>query len=108
MNNEILIDKAYKSYNRLSRYQDFPYFYHTVDNKYIYGTTANLDDTTSYSEYVVKAGDTIDFIALQKYNDPTKYWIIADFNRMQDPLIKLEVGSVLKIPSIGSIKFLED
>lgn len=104
----ILVDKAYKSYKRLSRYQDFPYFYHTVDNKYIYGTTNNLDDTTTYVEYTVKPGDTLDFIALQNYNDPTKYWIIADFNRMQDPLLKLEVGMQLKIPSIGSIKFLEE
>lgn len=105
---DVLIDKTYKSYKRLSRYQNFPYFYNTQDNKYIYGTTANLDTSTAYVDYTVKPGDTLDFIALQNYNDPTKYWIIADFNRMQDPLVKLEVGTVLKIPSIGAIKFIED
>lgn len=105
---DVLTSKSYKSYNKLSRYAYFPYYYNTVDDKYVYGITANLDTSTAFSEYVVKAGDTLDLIALNHYNDPTRYWIIADFNRILDPFEKLTVGQKLKIPVLSNIEFIED
>lgn len=101
----ILTNKSYKTYERVSRYNDFPYYYNTVDKKYMYGTTTNLNDTTSYSVYEVLRGDTLDSLALEFYNNPTLYWIIADFNRIRDPYAPLKVGSHIKIPVFSSITF---
>ena len=100
-----LTQKQYKSYDRLSRYQQFPIYYHTEDNKYTYGTTANLIDTTPYTLYEVKPNDTLDKIALKSYGTPEKYWIIADFNRIQDPYKELKVGEYLKVPDVTFLRW---
>lgn len=102
---EILTDKTYRDYAKLSRYSPFPYYYHTVDDKYIYGTTAYLKDTTSYRMHTVQRGDTFDSLALDYYNNPTLYWIICSFNRIQDPFSSLVEGTQIKIPSISTIEF---
>lgn len=102
---DILTDKTYREYSRLSRYSPFPYYYHSVDDKYIYGVTAYLKDTTTYTLHTVQQGETFDSLALEYYNNPTLYWIICSFNRIQDPFIIPEEGSQLKIPSISNIEF---
>ena len=83
----------------------FPYYYHTQDNKYIYGITAYLNDTTPYKAHVVQAGDTLDTLALYYYNNPTMYWVICSFNHIRNPYKQLVVGSVIKIPSLSTIKY---
>lgn len=102
---ESLINKSYKDYDYTSRYSPFPYYYHVKDNKYVYGVTAYLDNTTVYSIHIVKQGDTIDNLAMHYYNNPTLYWVICSFNRIRNPYTKLSVGQQLKIPSIANIKF---
>lgn len=104
---KVLQDKNYKTYNYLSRYSGFPYYYNILDGKYIYGTTANLKDNISYTLYEVKRGDTYDSIALDFYNIPTYFWIICDFNKIQDPIEPPKEGTRLKIPSITSLSFKE-
>mgnify|MGYP003313014605 CR=1 FL=1 len=47
-NMDVIIDKTYKSYKRLSRYNSFPYYYHLLDNKYIGGTTNYLNNDTPF------------------------------------------------------------
>lgn len=101
----VLTNKSYKEYTKLSRYSPFPYYYHTKDDKYISATTAYLKDTTVYTLYEVKRGDTFDSLALEFYNNPTLYWVICSFNRIQDPFIDLVEGQKLKIPSISNIEF---
>lgn len=103
---EVLTDKSYKSYERLSRYSSFPYYYNRNDNKYIYGTTGQLDDTTPSSSYIVKQNDTYDSIALDFYNNPTYYWVICDFNRIQDPFENPAEGTLLRIPVFSSIRYV--
>ena len=50
--------------------------------------------------------DNLDYLALKYYNNPTYWWIIAYFNRINDPFIRLAAKyTVIKIPSISSIKF---
>ena len=44
------------------------WFYHIIDNKYIYGTTSNLKNNTPYVIHVVKQNDTFDSLALKYYN----------------------------------------
>jgi nucleoid-associated protein YgaU len=102
---EVLRNKSYTDSGRLSRYTPFPYYYHTKDDKYISGVTSYLKDTTVYTSYDVQRGDTFDSIALEFYNNPTLYWIICSFNRIQDPFTELVEGQVLKIPSISNIEF---
>lgn len=101
-----LINKRYKDYDRVSRYATFPIYYNVVDDKYLYGLTSHINkESASYVNHKVKNRETLDNIALYYYNNPTYYWIIADFNDIQDPYIELEVGSNLKIPTFSTIKF---
>lgn len=103
----VLTNKTFKEYHKISRYSGIPYYYNTVDNKYIYGIGTNLKDTTTYKVHKVREEDTLDSLALYYYNNPTYFWIIADFNRIQDPYTKLEVGSHIKIPTFSNIEFEE-
>lgn len=100
-----LQDKSYRTYNYISRYSSFPYYYDTEDKKYIYGTTSYLDDTTPYTLYKVNKGDTWDSMALKFYNSPTFFWIICDFNRVQNPYDPPVVGTRVKIPALTNIVF---
>lgn len=102
---DILTDKQYKAYNRLSRYSLFPIWYNTQDGKYESATTAYLYDETPYQLYTVKRNDSYDSIALEFYNNPTYFWIICSFNHIQDPFYKPEEGITLKIPLMSSIEF---
>lgn len=101
----ILNNKSYKSYSYLSRYSSFPLYYHSIDKKYIYGTTSQLTKSNSYVLHKIKDVETLDSIALDYYNNPTFFWIIADYNNIQDPYAKLAVGSTLKIPTLNDIKY---
>lgn len=101
-----LINKKYKSYDRISRYQVFPTYFHTIDNKNIYGITGHLiNEGTQFVNHKVKDDETLDSLALYYYNNPTYFWVIADFNRIRDPYSKLKVGSILKIPTFSNIAF---
>ena len=101
-----ITNKTFKNYDRISRYSVFPYYYNRLDNKYMYGLTTHLKtDNVSYVNHYVKQGDTFDSIALYYYNNPTYYWVIMDFNKLQDPFKEPEVGTVLKIPTFSSIEF---
>lgn len=102
---DVLKDKQLKFYDRLSRYSTFPIYYNTLDNKYVYGTTQYLKKNVPYKMYKIKYNDTLDSIALEQYNDPTYYWVICDFNRLQDPFVDLKVGGYLKLPVISTIEF---
>ena len=103
---EVLTQKQYRQYGKLSRYNHLPYYYHNLDNKYIYGTGSNLRDDTTFTLYEIKKFDTLDSIALRFYNNPTYYWIIADYNRIQDPYVKLVPGNTLKVPNLSTINFI--
>lgn len=102
---EVLSKKSYKDGSKLSRYTPFPFYYHEIDNKYVYGTCAYLKDDTVYSSHTVTPGDTFDTLALKYYNNPTLYWIICSFNRIQDPFQELETGTTIKIPALSNIEF---
>ena len=47
MNRNTVTNKQYRTYSSLSRYQTFPIYFNLEDNKYIYGTTDYLNDTTA-------------------------------------------------------------
>lgn len=102
---EVLINKQYREYDRVSRYSVFPYYLNRVDEKYIYGITAQLNKNTKYVAHKVIRGDTLDNLALYYYNNPTYYWVIADFNSISDPYSELKIGTTLKIPTFSSIEY---
>ena len=102
---DVLKNKSYKQYETMSRYSPFPYYYHSLDNRFTYGLDAHLKDDTPYQLYYVQRGDTLDSLSLKFYNTPTRYWIICSFNRIRDPFKELKEGETLKIPSMSSIEF---
>lgn len=102
-----LIDKAYKDYNYVSRYATFPYFYNTVDKKYVQGITGQLSKECTYTLHKIVVGDTLDSLALDAYSNSTYFWVIADFNNIRDPFAPLEVGTMIKIPTLAGIQFKE-
>lgn len=101
----VLTEKTYKYYDSISRYINFPYYYHLIDNKYVYGTTKNIKKDIPYTSHVVKKNDTLDSLSLYYYNNPTYFWMIANFNDIQDPFCDLNEGDILRIPQFSSIVF---
>lgn len=101
-----LINKSYKKYDRVSRYSNFPYFYNLNDKKYIYGITAYLRDDTPYILHTIENGDTLDTLALDYYGNPTFFWVIADFNRINDPFESIQDRKDIKIPDFSNLTFI--
>lgn len=59
-------------------------------------------DTTPRSDdrfHIVKEGERIDLIAFSYLGDAALWWMVCDYNDIFYPL-ELEVGSVLRIPSV--------
>ena len=102
---DVLVNKQYKSYDKFSRYSPLPYYYNIDDNKYVYATYHQLKDNSNYQLYVTQKNDTYDSISLKFYNNPTYYWIIVDFNRINDPFVSPQEGTKLKIPSFSTLMF---
>lgn len=103
---DVLVNKSKKDYDYTSRYATFPYYYHTVDKKYVYGITNNLRDNTEYVVHTIKDTDTFDSLALKYYGRPDLFWVICDFNGVQDPYIKLiDNFNFIFIPTLAGIRF---
>lgn len=100
-----MIQKSYKQYDYICRYETFPYFYDAKNNRYYYGLTANLRTDVGYVLHKVKAGDSYDSLSLDYYGSPIFYWVIIDFNRIRDAFSSPEVGSEIKIPSLNTIQY---
>lgn len=102
---EVLSQAQYKDYNYISRYSTFPYYYNRIDDNFVYGLTSQLNQDVKYEYHIVKNGDTLDSIALAWYNNPTYFWVIADFNQIQDPYKELEIGRKIKVPVFSNISY---
>lgn len=102
---EILKDKSLRHYDKLSRYTNIPFYYHSIDDKYVYGMASSLKKDCPYTTYKIKSGDTLDSLALKFYNKPTYYWILADFNNILDSFSKLRVGAMIKVPTLSELDF---
>lgn len=103
---DVLVNKSKRFYDYTSRYATFPYYYHTVDKKYIYGITNNLRNDTEYVIHMITDTDTLDSLALKYYGRPDMYWVISDFNGITDPYVKLsDEYNFLNIPTLAGIRF---
>ena len=101
----ILSNKSFKTYKNTSRYAVVPYYYNNADNKYLYVNIPRLKDNIPFIIYKTDVNDTCDTIALKFYNNPTLYWIIADFNKILNPYVKFEKGSKILVPNYSSLEF---
>lgn len=103
---DVLRDKQWIEYNYTSRYTPFPLYYNTLDDKYIYGITKQLGEDTTYILHTLIDSDTVDSLALYYYGRPDYFWIICDYNNINDPYIKLiDKYTSVKIPSISDIYY---
>ena len=106
---DVLTDKNSTSKGYLSRYSNFPSYFHTLDNKHMQGLTAQLNPNTPSVVIYVTQSMTLESLANKYYGRPDYWWVIADFNRIQDPFLAIYPKyKTLKIPSINSIEFIED
>ena len=106
---EKLTNKRYNSYDYPCRYTGVPCFYDQETQTDLSGIGAQMSNQTAFVSHSVKPEDTLDSLALTYYNNPTYWWVIAYFNRINDPFIQLSKKfSILKIPSIASIVFKND
>ena len=100
----VLKDKSSRTYFYTSRYATLPYYYNTLDKKYMYGISKNLNTNTDYVLHNLVDSDSLDSLALKYYGRPDLFWVIADFNNINDPYIKLvDKMSSIKIPALSGI-----
>ena len=103
----VLKNQRYLDYEKVSRYSQFPYYYNTLDDKYICGTTSYLNTSSPAVLYIVKEGDTYDSISLEAYGNPTYYWIICSYNHIQNCFDDPQPETRLYLPVISDIYFEE-
>ena len=100
----VLKDKSSKTYLYTSRYATLPCYYNTLDKKYMYGISKNLNTNTDYVLHNLVDSDSLDSLALKYYGRPDLFWVIADFNNLNDPYIRLvDKMSSIKIPALSGI-----
>jgi nucleoid-associated protein YgaU len=103
---EKLTTKKVISLDYITRYNGVATYYDTERGREICGVGRAMRLDTPYVSHVVQPYDTLDSLALRYYNNPTYWWAIAYFNKINDPFILLSSKfSVLKIPSLASITF---
>ena len=103
---DILTNKSTKSSNYFSRYNGRAFYYNKKTKKDQLATSSWLKHTNDYSTYIVKEKDTYDSIALEYYNNPTYWWVIALFNDIEDSYMNLMDKFIsIKIPQIAAIEF---
>lgn len=101
-----LIDKQTKNYPSLSRYSTTPFYYDTLEDKYVYGLCKPLSSDSQYTIHTLSPEDTLDSLALFYYGRPDYFWVISEFNRINDPFINLySKQKTIKIPSISYIYY---
>lgn len=101
-----LTNKRYAQFDYTSRYTGIPYYYNKKDKKDIYGLSKNMIKDVPWVAHKVVQDDTLDKLALNYYNNPSYWWIIAYFNDIQDAFIKLkDYFDIIKIPALNGIEF---
>ena len=54
-------------------------------------------------QHTVKDGETLQNIAFRYYGDSGKWYIIAEANKILNPFKELEMGTLIRIPTYGSL-----
>ena len=103
----VLENKTISAYDYSSRYNLVPYYFDTRDGKYFRGLTKNLNKEAQYLIHVVTQTDTLDSLSFKYYGRPDLYWIIANFNNVQDCFESLyKKYNYLYIPNYSDVRFV--
>ncbi len=62
--------------------------------------TANTDVTVTIQQDLIQR---LDLISQKAYGTPNLWWVIAEFNGINDPLFDLRPGTILRIPSLDRV-----
>jgi hypothetical protein len=62
-----------------------------------------VDPTDSF--HTVTDGDSWGTLGLRRLLDARAWWVVADLSDVIDPFTELEVGSSLRVPSVGRYLF---
>ena len=101
-----LKNKSYERFNYTSRYTGIPYYYDIETKQDVYGIIKPMLKNSAWVAHKISQEDNLDALALKYYNNPSFWWIIAFFNNITDPFIKLkDYFDIIKIPNISSISF---
>ena len=92
-----------------SRYENIFNVYQDSSNYYFYNLlqTVVLPDTLPagyFISYNVEPGDTLPLISFKMYKRIDLWWVIASFNKIDNPTIALEPPLKLNIPNIDVIR----
>jgi nucleoid-associated protein YgaU len=69
----------------------------TANGKYAY---RKPQASVTYYLYTSREGDTFDIIASRFFNDPERYWEIADINPQVEWPDQIPVGTIIRIPQL--------
>lgn len=101
-----LTNERATTFDYLSRYTGVSYFYDTKHNRDIFGIGSQISFDTPYLLHKVEVGDNLDKLALKYYNNPSYWWVLAYFNKINDAFSNIDkTYTTLKIPTISSIVF---
>ena len=101
-----LTNKRSSSFDYTSRYAGVPYYFDTTKQRDVFGIGTQIRFDTPYLIHKIKESDTLDSLALTYYNNPTFWWVIAYFNKINDPFVDIvRTYKTLRIPTISSIVF---
>lgn len=45
-----------------------------------------------------------DLIAFKAYGTPELWWVIYEFNNLRDPLFDLQIGQIIRLPSVDRVR----
>lgn len=84
-----------------SRYQKIPVTKLNVTGSQYYETNIYPEITPTNNDYYVitTAGDRLDLLAFDFYQDPSLWWVIASANALPGDSIFVPVGIQLRIPT---------
>lgn len=101
-----LTNKQNLVFDYRSRYAGVPFYYDTKTKRETPGLTYQINFNNDYFVHKVREDDTLDSLALEYYNNPTFWWLIAYFNKINDPFTELlPKHRSLKIPNITDNTF---
>jgi LysM repeat protein len=91
------------------RYENIFNVYQDENDRYYYNLLEtinfpqNLPDAF-FTTYTVLPGDTFPYISYKLYKTIHVWWVITLANNITNPILPLEIGTILKIPSLNVIR----
>jgi hypothetical protein len=97
-----LLLSLYQFENFFKVYQDSDtgnFFYNILKNVSVFPA----NDKSIEDEYIVKPDDTWVYISYKQYNTIDLWWLVMEYNRINNPTIFPEVGTTLKLLKSGYV-----